>query len=81
MSKLAKGLLGAFVLVTYACAVGGDESPLSQAPVDSVELAIVAPAALPGGMGPRLQKTCTATFPPGVERVLYGAAGAPRELT
>ncbi len=55
MSKLAKGLMGAFVLVTYACAVGGDESPLSQAPVDSVELAIVAPAALPGGMGPRLQ--------------------------
>lgn len=81
MSKLAKGLLGAFVLVTYACAVGGDESPLSQAPVDSVELAIVAPVALPGGMGPRLQKTCSATFPPGVERVLYGAAGAPRELT
>ena len=84
MSKLAKGLFGVFVLA--ACAAGADDGPGS--PTASVELAlaagvqlsVVAPPALPNGMGARLGKTCTTAFPPGVERMLFGAAGPPGEV-
>ena len=90
MSKLAKGLLVTFALA--ACAgtgpsgddLGQTESALGTDGLGRAlgnPLAVVASRALPGDMGARLQRTCAATFPPGVERVLYGPAGAPKELT
>lgn len=77
MSKLAKGLLGAFVLA--ACAVGGDDSsaPMPSGPAGE-ELAVIAPAALPDGMGGRLQRTCTARLPAELE--LFGSRGAPATM-
>jgi hypothetical protein len=77
MSKLVKALLGAVVLV--ACASGGLDQG-TPVEVASVELAVVAPTALPSGMGNRLTKTCSASFPAGVERMLFGASGAPQAL-
>jgi hypothetical protein len=74
-------LAAALFLVFVACAGTSDDSTESgESLLGSTELAVVQPANLPGDLGSRLTKTCTATLNPQVEAMLFGKAGAPAAM-
>lgn len=73
--RTAACLLGLAVVV--ACTSPSTAPKARRATLGTTSLPVVTAATLPGTLGARLEKTCTPTFPPGVERMLFGAAGAP----